>query len=322
MRAIFAAIFFVLLISFSIADDLPALPNDAPAASSSIIPSAYPSTSASAQTMAMLDISSIPSGAGVTYHINGKMYREVGKTPTQLEVPAGKLLLELSLLGYQRFTREIATQEGKTEYIVASMEVVPSPTPTPSPSPIPTPTDYNCSQKTLAERVKCRIDLREDAFAEKNPFAPEECRLLEGSEEGECISSYARLKVCTQPKDYKQKEICAISYLRLRNPADEKAECEKKSAAEKADCIAQLRKKVYILAKFRIYSLEEQALKLLDKGVKEETVSDVIINLEQKKQRFNDANNLEQRKQAIWDAKKVWSDFKAKAIAQMRSANK
>ncbi|MBI4438545.1 hypothetical protein HY640_01275, partial [Candidatus Woesearchaeota archaeon] len=137
---------------------------------------------------------------------------------------------------------------------------------------------YKCSEfSSRKERIRCRIGLE----AENEPgYLPEECRAMIGAARGNCTRNYALVQKCWQFPSDKRRFECARNEFALRNVASERAECEV-LGDNKSACMRQLRGKVDLEVKFRIYNLEEKAEKLKSMGVSEDLVVDLVMKLEE-----------------------------------------
>ena len=181
---------------------------------------------------------------------------------------------------------------------------------------------FKCrAQASAIERIQCRLHLTDEELAETAPdgtaeiyYLPEECRPLAEGEKGACVSAYARVQTCWRFEGALREEC-----IRKRVGLDEKATVrDEKIRCLNDACRAGLRQKVFSLVKFRFYSLEDKAAKLLRKGVDEKTVSEFIAALEQKKQDFNAAQSLAAKKEIVREAVKLWNSFKLEAYKQLR----
>ncbi|MFH1257394.1 MAG: PEGA domain-containing protein [Candidatus Micrarchaeota archaeon] len=267
-------------------------------------------------TMGHLDISSIPAGADISYLRDGNGTR-AGKTPANIEIDEGYVEIVLKKQGYKEYRKLIYIYGGMTQDVVAELEMMPSPTPIVS-LPAPTPVDYSCNYTSMRDRVKCRLMLTDEEKARGLPPIPEECRIKEGIEFGECVSNYAKLKICLSMGTDSEREMCARGYLGLKEKAaDGKADCNRFGESERTGCASELRKRTHALIVFRLNVLGEKAEKLVKFGVNMDRAGEFIYNLELKKLEFGQARNLERRKQVIWEVKKLWGDFKRDAVAQL-----
>ncbi len=301
--------FLLLLVAFLLLGDLgmPPLPVDA---------SIAPSPEISGTPRGTLDVSSMPSGALISYYV-GERKTAVGKAPAVFQVPEGGVYLELVLEGYQAYKKGVYITAGRTVSMVVMLEPIPSISPTSSPKP--TAMDYACSQKTLEERVRCKYSLTE---AKRQGLVPEECRELGGTLESDCIRSITALEACNKEKRDEDREACAREVLQLKDARQMKTSCErKKVASQRLECLSNLREGYHSLIKYRLRSLVDKAERLSKLGVGEERAIELVISLEEKRKEFDEATNLEQRKQAIWEAQRIWGDFKADAVRQLKALN-
>ena len=165
----------------------------------------------------------------------------------------------------------------------------------------------NCADKpTSRERIKCRVELETESPSEKLSYVPEECREKKGEERALCFTTYAIVQKCRRLPGREARENCVKKEIRLSTLAEEKFSCKKSS--DEASCKEDLKKKVFTLAKFRIYDLEQKAQDLMKKGFDKEKTLDLIALLEEKKQGF-DSSSLKEKKQTLLEVKKSWLDF-------------
>ncbi len=181
---------------------------------------------------------------------------------------------------------------------------------------------FQChTQASAIERIQCRLHLTDEELTETGPdgtaeiyYLPEECRPLAEEEKGACVSAYARVQTCWRFEGSLREEC-----IRKRVGLDEKATVrDEKIRCLNDACRAGLKQKVFSLIKFRFYSLEDKAAKLMRKGVDEKVVSEFIASMEQMKQDFNAAQSLAAKKEVVREAAKLWNSFKLEAYKQLR----
>jgi len=166
--------------------------------------------------------------------------------------------------------------------------------------------------KTIKERVSCRIDQEEYEQEEELElyYLPEECRALSGHERGICIARYKSVQTCWKFPIGDERVSCAKRATKLETIQEEKETCNKLTGQEKSTCVKEIKNKVYNIIKWRFYDLEERAEDFMHRGlVDEESVSNLIVNLEQKKIEFNEATTKEERKNIILDVRDDWKEF-------------
>jgi hypothetical protein len=177
----------------------------------------------------------------------------------------------------------------------------------------PAETFYCTEGATLKERVGCIMDLPDDDVLNVR-FVPEECRVL--GEAGEkCIETYRTLQTCRigfEGND-SDREACIKPKLGLgENIWDDARACQGGQA-----CLEQLREKVFILAKFRMYNLEYKVKEMMGAGLSRPKAVDFIAYIEEAKARFNSASSIEAKKALIIEVQEEWYGFVGQARAEM-----
>lgn len=280
----------------------------------SVVNAATPSPSI--PQMATIDISSVPPGADIFYEINGRVERP-GITPRVIRVQAGDIDVLLAEKGYLNYTKSFRLKEGDNASIVAILELVPSPTPV-NTSPTYVPIDYACNKKTLPSRIECILGLPDNEYAAKIYHEPEECRLLKvNKSKMECQEKYRKFAICDKERLIFDMEKCAQKILGMESVEIEYAKCEKKKV-NKTECFESLRLKTYELIKYRIGTLEAQAIRLKNRGVLLSTIVETVVGLEEQRLLFDKAPNLEKRKQVIWEIQRIWGEFRKDSIVQVK----
>ncbi len=174
---------------------------------------------------------------------------------------------------------------------------------------------FKCSElQTRKARLKCRINLPEE---NEYDYLPEECRALSGSARGNCTANYQKAQKCWQFDRDERRFECARNEFALKNIANERAECEA-LGTNKSICMRQLREKVDLLVKFRIYNLEDKAGRLKNKGVSEDRVVDLIAALEDKKLAYNAAGTKDGKKKVLKEVRELWRVFVEEAKMQIK----
>ena len=172
---------------------------------------------------------------------------------------------------------------------------------------------YKCSSAdTMRERVKCRLQLKEE---NEYDYLPEECRALVNESRGKCVSDYKKSQDCWQSDKDSERFKCAASAFGLVGTvASQKAQCENLTGTNRSSCILELRDRVDAVVKFRIYNLEDKAQRLMGKGLVDlDTVTEFVTALEQQKQNYNDAKTTAEKKAVVIGVQKLWQGFIAKA---------
>lgn len=159
---------------------------------------------------------------------------------------------------------------------------------------------------TIKERVACRLGLTDADLRNELEIAylPEECRALNNDADKEdCVMIYSKSQQCwTLP--IKKRSNCLKQIFDIKDLKNERVSCKNPS------CFATIKKKAYMLIKFKFYDLEERAEMLYDnKLITKEQAADIIAKLEENKIAFNGAKTKEERKQIILETKKLWNNF-------------
>ncbi len=151
----------------------------------------------------------------------------------------------------------------------------------------------------IADRVKCRFDLREEQADEYENFFPEECRSWE--DQDACVQLYKSVQPC-----WKLPSQARISCLRAKVGVGSIAN-EQTGCAANAACRAGVRKKTFTLTKLRLYNLEEKAEELWEDGkITKDEVAAFVLRMEQSKLAFNQAQSKQERKAVIVQARQHW----------------
>ncbi len=165
------------------------------------------------------------------------------------------------------------------------------------------------------ERVRCRLNLGEQEYARENEllYLPEECRELTGDRKNNCINLYKKTQICWEFPVGEPRIQCVRENLNLgRNLSSEIKGCDGRGT-ERAQCISDVREKVFNVIKFRFYDLEERAEKLLEeKKVSQDDVVSLVSKLEEKKVEFNNASTIAQKRAIILEVRQIWREFVSK----------
>jgi hypothetical protein len=173
---------------------------------------------------------------------------------------------------------------------------------------------FYCTDKTLKERVSCIMDLP-DSDVLNVKFVPEECRVMDEAGKKKCIETYRVLQSCRIgfEGDDEERENCIKPKLGLgENIWDDARDCNFGEA-----CLEDLRQKVYILTKFRIYNLEYKVQEMVDEGLSREKAVDFIAYIEEAKARFNSAQTIAGKKAVVSEVKERWDVFVGDAMAEL-----
>ena len=155
----------------------------------------------------------------------------------------------------------------------------------------------------LEERVRCRLNLREEQAAEYENFFPEECRSWE--DKNKCVALYQSVQSCWEFPTSAARISCLKNSVQVGEVAAMKSSC-----AGNKTCLAALQDKVNLLIKLRFYNLEEAAEEFLEAGqLSTEKVVDFVIKMEQSKIAFNQAQTMEERKGIVLQVRKYWIEL-------------
>lgn len=168
---------------------------------------------------------------------------------------------------------------------------------------------YKCSSiDTMRERVKCRLQLKEE---NEYDYLPEECRALVNESRGSCVSNYHKSQQCWVSLNDSERFDCAKKAFGFAGTvASQKSQCEGLTGTNRSGCILQLRDRVDAVVKFRIYNLEDKAQRLMENGLVDlETVTAFVTALEQQKQNYNNAKTTADKKAVVMGVQKLWQDF-------------
>ncbi len=155
------------------------------------------------------------------------------------------------------------------------------------------------------------------AASEGLRHVPEECRDDDESEQKECFELYDKVQPCRNLSTNDDKFSCVRQKIgKTGNITSESRGCQ--ASQNPTACMAVAKENAHYMAKFRIYNLENEAEKLVSRGVSEETVADFIVELEQRKAEFNSATTKEGKQEALKGAQADWQEFKKKAVDEVK----
>ena len=167
----------------------------------------------------------------------------------------------------------------------------------------------------IADRVKCRLRLREVQAAEYENFFPEECKVRNDQEA--CLQVYQAVQECWDFPNGPSRIACVKRQLKLGEIPTERANCNALDAGKRENCNIELREKAHGLIKFRLYNLEEEAEELMEDGkLGEEEVTAFVVKMEESKLAFNKATTKEERRAVILGARKAWIELMKKVKAE------
>ncbi|MEK6809463.1 MAG: hypothetical protein AABY40_02210 [Nanoarchaeota archaeon] len=157
----------------------------------------------------------------------------------------------------------------------------------------------------IADRVKCRLRLRDEQADEYENFFPEECKARDDQEA--CLQVYKAVQECWDFPNGAARIACVKRQLKLKEILIEQANCNALDAGKRENCNQELREKAYGLIKFRLYNLEEEAEELMEEGkLSEGEVTVFVVTMEESKLAFNKATTKEERRAIILQARKAW----------------
>lgn len=158
----------------------------------------------------------------------------------------------------------------------------------------------------IEERVRCRLDLREEQKDEYENFFPEECKSW--PDQQKCVQLYKSVQNCWKLPNSIARISCLQGKVGISNVREQKSACGTDQA-----CLEELRKNVYTLIKLRLYNLEEEAEELMEEGqLTKEEVADFVVKMEQSKLAFNLAQTKQERKKVIMQARQYWMELMKK----------
>lgn len=184
---------------------------------------------------------------------------------------------------------------------------------------LPDGSQLKCSDGTLNDRIKCRLELPEERNGTTKLFyIPEECRdLQEPLAKAKCLSLYDSLQKCRKLSQ-EQRWSCARQQVGLKK--DYFSDCRKLSGNEKINCIKEVKEKVFTGVKWRLYDLEEKAEEYEKKGISEDTVVSFIEKIELAKKDFNNSQTIAAKKEVVLKVKGYWVDFLKQTQKEMEES--
>jgi len=170
----------------------------------------------------------------------------------------------------------------------------------------------------IADRVKCRLRLREEQADEYENFFPEECKARKDSVgQEQCLQVYKAVQECWDFPNGSSRIACVKRQLKLGEVLAERANCNVLDAGKRENCNQELRDKAYGLIKFRLYNLEEEAEELMEEGrLSEDDVTVFVVKMEGSKLAFNKATSKEERRAIILGARKAWIELMKKVDSE------
>ena len=160
----------------------------------------------------------------------------------------------------------------------------------------------------IEDRVRCRVRLKEELRSESENFFPEECKSWKNPEQ--CVDLYRKVQECWE-KEKPSRISCLRQKSGVLNVQQQKAEC-----GNDKTCRDKLRTDTFTLTKLRLYNLEEEAEELQGEGeITEDQLVAFVVQMEQSKLAFNQAQSKEERRQVILRARKYWIELLRKVKA-------
>ena len=158
----------------------------------------------------------------------------------------------------------------------------------------------------IEDRVRCRLNLREEQKDEYENFFPEECKSW--PDQRKCVQLYKSVQNCWKLPNSLARISCLQGKVGITNVREQKSECGTDEA-----CREKLRQEVYTLIKLRLYNLEEEAEELMEEGkLTKSEVAEFVVKMEQSKLAFNQASDKQERKQVIVQARAYWIELMKK----------
>lgn len=163
----------------------------------------------------------------------------------------------------------------------------------------------------IQDRVKCRLQLREEQRNEYENFFPEECKArADVAAQEKCLEVYQAVQECWDFPNGQARINCVKKVLKLGDIITERANCNGLDVGKREDCNNELREKVYALVKFRLYNLEEEAEEFMEDGeLSLDDVTSFVVRMEQHKLAFNKAVSKNERKTILVSARQDWLDL-------------
>ncbi len=146
----------------------------------------------------------------------------------------------------------------------------------------------------LKDRVRCRVNLEKEKNEYEN-FFPEECRTRKNpTSSTACYNLYRTVSPCWAYPSFNERYSCL----------------KEKVEIDKAQNKQEKNERLLTLIKLRFYNLEEQAEMLEEKNLlNKEDIIDFVVQIELKKQAFNQAKTKEEMKQIIQDVRNLWTSL-------------
>src|SRR3989344_1444178 len=152
---------------------------------------------------------------------------------------------------------------------------------------------------SMRERITCRLQLPETSGP--LPYTPEECRAAFGDEKQNCIKRYDLVQPCWDYNLDSERVGCARKLLNAENITGQLSFCKTN------DCRNYIAEKIFTIAKFKMYNLEEKAERWLGKN--RSRIIDFNIFIESKKLDFNKAKNISEKKFILREVQAEWQNL-------------
>ena len=155
----------------------------------------------------------------------------------------------------------------------------------------------------IYDRVTCRINLESEKEEYEN-FFPEECK--NHKDPDKCLNIYRSVSECWDILTSSGRISCLKENIDLK---DERGSCNS------LECKRDLNDKLITMIKLRFYNLEEQAEILEENGILDkDDLINFVVEIEQKKLKFNYAETKEEMKSVIKEVRILWKDLMKKRI--------
>ncbi|MFH1409058.1 MAG: hypothetical protein ABIH34_04070 [Nanoarchaeota archaeon] len=165
----------------------------------------------------------------------------------------------------------------------------------------------------MRERVACRLR-QQSPPTDSLAHYPEECRAA-SSPEG-CLQRYQLMQPCWKAGTGRDRISCVKVNLNLGDIGQENAACNILSDERQETCRAELQEKVHNLIKFRFINMQEEARRLMDQGIVDESkVTDFTVRMEEIILAFEEVDETLQRRTAILEARKAWVEMLKEVVA-------
>ena len=141
--------------------------------------------------------------------------------------------------------------------------------------------------KNMKERIKCRLSKNETEL-KKEPFLPEECRILSGIEKIECIKLYQSFYKCFEKRT--NLESCVSNIIGL----NKNKSCLQQKGKNLTKCQQENRNKLLNYIKFHLYQLSYriEEVRNINQNKLDEIVNFIYL-IEESKKKLNKTNDID-----------------------------